>query len=351
MSVKTTDYLAYIKDGTNQDGIARQTGVFFKETGLMDRFQIVKHQIHPRPYRLIYSEPAQNTDTQWTASLATFAAGKTEKQWVSFEDAQYRFIPDGHEPNGGYIIRSEKRVRAKEAEEILQSWISVNKIISNLQSEAETRFTEEQGNLISQLVHDVQAVILLSEEIKKPQELEQRLRYQKKINKNITCFVRDTELLKIAVSMKDMIQTALELLGEKASQVKISSIPSDTEVELDTELFARAFSEIVKNAIIHNNERITQIQVDVKKETSGSPFIPFDWVKVSISDNGKGIPPDFLPLVKNPFFTTRKQQGASGFGLTLAEKIIRAHSGHLEIESSPGKGTRVVIYLPGTVIL
>lgn len=65
---------------------------------------------------------------------------------------------------------------------------------------------------------------------------------------------------------------------------------------------------------------------------------------IRIADTGRGIPPENLPDLFNPFFTTK--EGKSGLGLCIAQKIIERHRGHIRIESKTGEGTVVMIYLP-----
>ncbi len=346
MSRMITNYLTYIGKASDMDEIARLTGVYLNRNNLLDRFQIIKHRVHPRPYRLLFSAPEENTTLDWIDSFSACPRAELLNRSVSFENASYIFVPVYPEREEGYLIRIDGNGDTTDLDEIISAWKNCNTLAANLQKQTTTKFVEEQGNLISQLVHDVQAIILLNESVQQPDELRNRLRYQRKVNQNITTFVRDTELLKIPVSIKDMIRSALELLGENRELVKILSVPSDTTIELDTELFARAFNEVVKNAIFHNKDRKVEIQVNIGREHSISPLLHLNWIKISITDNGKGIPPDFLPMVKAPFFTTRKQDGAAGFGLALADKIINAHSGYLEIDSTPERGARVTIYLP-----
>ncbi len=69
-----------------------------------------------------------------------------------------------------------------------------------------------------------------------------------------------------------------------------------------------------------------------------------DYVSVTISDQGPGIPPEHLKRIFEPFFTT-KQQG-TGLGLATAYSVVRRHEGRLEVESTQGKGTSFTIILP-----
>jgi len=66
---------------------------------------------------------------------------------------------------------------------------------------------------------------------------------------------------------------------------------------------------------------------------------------VEIRDTGKGIPEELLPIVKEPFVTTKQTVGV-GLGLTVAESIFKEHNGFMEITSKLGQGTMVSIYLP-----
>jgi signal transduction histidine kinase len=71
-----------------------------------------------------------------------------------------------------------------------------------------------------------------------------------------------------------------------------------------------------------------------------------DHVCFRVSDNGKGMTPEELSVVKEPFFTTKPAGQGTGLGLTVCINLVEAHGGHLEIDSSPGEGTRVSVHLP-----
>jgi PAS domain S-box-containing protein len=75
---------------------------------------------------------------------------------------------------------------------------------------------------------------------------------------------------------------------------------------------------------------------------------PGNYVKVSIEDNGAGIPAEIMDKVFDPYFSTKERgtQKGMGLGLTLCYWIIKRHDGHIRVESQPGKGTRVTLYLP-----
>jgi polar amino acid transport system substrate-binding protein len=72
-------------------------------------------------------------------------------------------------------------------------------------------------------------------------------------------------------------------------------------------------------------------------------------LRVTVHDEGAGIPPDILPRVRDQFFTTREASGGTGLGLFVCQEIITAHGGTLELASQPGVGTDAVVTLPAEV--
>ncbi len=66
-------------------------------------------------------------------------------------------------------------------------------------------------------------------------------------------------------------------------------------------------------------------------------------ISVSITDSGKGIPPEILPRIFEPFFTTKPPGEGSGLGLDIVQKIIDKHQGQMQVESIPGKTTFTVL--------
>jgi signal transduction histidine kinase len=67
-------------------------------------------------------------------------------------------------------------------------------------------------------------------------------------------------------------------------------------------------------------------------------------VWVSVADTGGGIPEEQLNRIFEPFYTTKKK--GTGLGLMIVQRIVRAHSGHIEVESQVGRGTNFRIWLP-----
>jgi len=69
-----------------------------------------------------------------------------------------------------------------------------------------------------------------------------------------------------------------------------------------------------------------------------------DDVAIVIADTGRGISAEALPRIFKPFFTTRSE--GTGLGLSLANGIVQSHGGHIDVTSTPGKGTSFKVWLP-----
>ena len=66
---------------------------------------------------------------------------------------------------------------------------------------------------------------------------------------------------------------------------------------------------------------------------------------ISIADTGTGIDPEAMPHIFRPFFTTKKKRG-TGLGLSVCDRIMRAHGGTINVESSRGNGTTFFLRFP-----
>jgi len=72
---------------------------------------------------------------------------------------------------------------------------------------------------------------------------------------------------------------------------------------------------------------------------------PGEWMRITVTDTGMGIPPEILPHIFEPFFTTRSPQG-NGLGLAQVYGIIRQHNGYVKVDTQVGQGTTFALYLP-----
>ena len=130
------------------------------------------------------------------------------------------------------------------------------------------------------------------------------------------------------------------------------SIPHDLWlVDFDEGQMKHAINNIIVNAVEFMTDSGT---IDVKAENfnvtteQGLPITAGKYIKISIRDQGVGIPAEHLSMVFDPYFSTKEMgiQKGMGLGLTTTYSIINRHDGHITIESERGVGTTFALYLP-----
>ena len=123
--------------------------------------------------------------------------------------------------------------------------------------------------------------------------------------------------------------------------------PTAGEVEGIARDLSRVFLNVVTNACHATHTR--------RQKSGGADYFPTvtvrtrgaeDHVRVSVHDNGTGIPDEIVGKIFDPFFTTKAGTGGTGLGLSISHEIIQEHGGKLEVQTEPGEFTEFVITLP-----
>ncbi len=112
---------------------------------------------------------------------------------------------------------------------------------------------------------------------------------------------------------------------------------------LEKNSFQQVFINLFLNAVHAIGEK-TEKGGEIKVVLSRREDDP--WVTIEVIDDGVGIPPDKINEIFDPFFTTKKEGEGTGLGLSVTYNTIRKHDGTIEVQSTPGRGTRFIIRLP-----
>jgi signal transduction histidine kinase len=149
-------------------------------------------------------------------------------------------------------------------------------------------------------------------------------------------------------NVKDIVNEVTPLLIKEITDKKITFIekysPGLPKVKVDLNQMHQVFLNLFLNAI---QAMPSGGELRIVAEPVASLPLPHyhaDYVQVSISDTGRGIPSHILSKVFDPFFTT-KAKGV-GLGLSISYQIIKKHGGTIRVESQEGKGTTFLITLP-----
>jgi len=165
-----------------------------------------------------------------------------------------------------------------------------------------------------------------------------------------------------ALQINRILTELLDTARPKAPQFRVSDVCSTAEHAV---MFARQ-QAITKRIMIeldvtgsippvdHDPNQINQVLLNLLLNAIQSMDKPGtirvlletdeDDVLITVADEGKGIPPEHLPNIFRPFFTTKGH--GTGLGLSLARRTVESHGGHIDVTSEVGKGSRFQIRLP-----
>jgi len=152
-----------------------------------------------------------------------------------------------------------------------------------------------------------------------------------------------------AVSVSDLIQKSLIFFQQEFKNCDINII-----LRIDNDLPVIKCNQIQLEQVITNlvnnarhalessdkPEKVIEIGAFVENNQNVSQVVIF------VKDNGVGIPDSIVPIIYEPFFTTKSKNKGTGLGLHVVKKIITEHNGRIAFETCENKGTKFIIYMP-----
>ena len=163
--------------------------------------------------------------------------------------------------------------------------------------------------------------------------------------KELSEFSSVDELVKAQMSMGPVVESVLKMLAQDfaAHGIRVAYFgKNDVVLNADKGRLKQVIMNIVINAVqaMPAGGDLEIIEEVVRKESSYA--VP--QFRVRIRDTGKGIRPEDLPMIFEPFHSNKT--GSLGLGLTISRRIIENHGGTIRVESVPGVGTTFIICLP-----
>ena len=154
----------------------------------------------------------------------------------------------------------------------------------------------------------------------------------------------DNGKLRDSIQIKTILQAAQSILANQIQKYTDSctfhldeQIPS---IRGNAQQLEQVFINLLLNALQALRDRQEKVDVFV------SYHAEYEKIVVQIQDEGVGIPEENLGKIRNPFFTTKLEQGGTGLGLAISHSIINNHNGCMDVVSTLGEGTTVKINLP-----
>ena len=186
-------------------------------------------------------------------------------------------------------------------------------------------------------------------------EAEEAAHMGARLNQRLLTFARRRKLESKVINLNDHVLTLSELLRRTIGE------GVDLTTNLAHDLWpARVDPSEIENAILNlainardampegGSLRVETQNCVISNESArqGNGPAAGDYVKLSVSDSGSGMPPAVLARVFEPFFTTKEQGKGTGLGLSMLYGFVKQSNGHVAISSEPGRGTTVDVFLP-----
>lgn len=175
------------------------------------------------------------------------------------------------------------------------------------------------------------------------------------LTKQLLAFARRQALEPEEVNVNDLVRAMAPLVSRtigESIQLKIDLMPGQPKTLIDPSQLESAILNLAINARdAMSSDGLLTIEtlatfLDETYAASNPEVNPGHYVMIAVSDTGKGIPPDILQKVFQPFFTTKPVGRGSGLGLSQVYGFIKQSGGHIQIYSEIGHGTSIKMYLP-----
>lgn len=175
------------------------------------------------------------------------------------------------------------------------------------------------------------------------------------ITRQLLAFARKQTIAPRLLNLNETLTDLFKMIGRLVGEdIEIIFLP-DTEI-WPVKIDPSQIDQIMANLCINARDAIEDVG-KVTIETCNTSFdeaycnthmgfIPGDYVLLSVSDDGRGIPPENMNKVFDPFFTTKKIGKGTGLGLSTVYGIVKQNEGFINLYSEPGVGTVFKIYLP-----
>jgi signal transduction histidine kinase len=160
-------------------------------------------------------------------------------------------------------------------------------------------------------------------------------------------YVREKKPTLESVDICQIVAEAVGLVADSARapghDIRVTAVETPLRVQADAVMLRQVVLNIVANAV-DALEGPGRVEVDLECERHG---VGVGRAVVRIRDTGRGILPEHLPRVLDPFFTTKEVGQGVGLGLAVCQSLVEQHGGKIKVTSpGPGQGTTVVFWLP-----
>ncbi|MCX8017456.1 MAG: HAMP domain-containing histidine kinase [Rhodocyclaceae bacterium] len=244
------------------------------------------------------------------------------------------------------------RALERQVERLTAELAAANAETQRLREEAErNKRLTAMGEMAAQLAHQLRtplaAALLYAANLENPglpeptrlslaQKTVGRLKHLERLIQDMLLFARGEvlgrETFAVDELMGELAQTFEPLARARGVEFVVAPAPAGLMMTGNRKALAGAITNLLENALQ---------AVPAGGRIALAVTIAADSLAFTVKDNGRGMPPDVVARLFEPFFTTRAE--GTGLGLAIARGVARAHGGGIDVTSEPGVGTEFVL--------
>ena len=180
-------------------------------------------------------------------------------------------------------------------------------------------------------------------------EIKRATRRASSLTQNLLAFSRQQVLEPQSVELGDLVRQ-VTAVADRATTERIKLEARISEERLPVHLDPGQFQQLLLNLIINARDAMPDGGTITVSASSVNDASPSDdgqaWCRIEVKDEGEGMSSEVLARIFDPFFSTKKE--GTGLGLPTAAGIVEQSGGRIEVDSSPGRGSRFSVFLPLT---
>jgi len=182
-----------------------------------------------------------------------------------------------------------------------------------------------------------------SQEKKYSETITKEVSRLEKILNDLLNYTRDESLVFKELDLRDILEESLSMVAEEIRSGRVHLVKDYgdgiPQILGDPHQLKQTFYNLINNACQAMKENGVLFLRAHSFSKNGSSYL-----KVEVEDTGKGIDPENLHNIFNPFYSTK--ESSLGLGLPIVHRIITSHRGQIEVDNRPGKGVKFIITFP-----
>lgn len=269
----------------------------------------------------------------------------------------------------------ETIARPVEVSPEISGWVLVLRDITQERDIQHRIYQQERlaavGQLAAGIAHDfnnIMAVITLYAELigrtvqmpnkakSKLTTIEKQAQQATNLIQQILDFSRQSVLERQVLDLLPYTKELVKLLERTLSETMIINLQYEPDTDYIIQADPSRIQQMILNLAVNARDASPEggplnIKLDYIVAGNGYhhvlPALPSgNWIEISISDQGSGIPKETLPQIFEPFFTTKEVGKGTGLGLAQVYGIVQQHDGYIDVQTDVGHGTTFSIYFP-----